>query len=788
MSAVSKPSSPKSGGSSSLSNRGGQPAAGKKTTSRGVPKAPQEQEESLFALSGDEANGSEQEVEEDNSPQQSSAVSNNAGFNSQQVEQISAIVAAVLGQMLPSMLHQRPRSISPAARSAAVNPLGSPPASAGTSPPNNAPAGSAGLGSIPTAPTLSGHSAATAAPSYSSASAGSAPANGITASFAVSTAGLYGNPDKLPASLPALKPLPKNADYDAFEEWKRNAINDMINTGGMKEVVTLPPDQSLQLAVDTDTARRTKEEIKQLWLKLHAKACAVLKTAFTGALKTTPEIEAEQEQARRPGEFIQDNAHWLWEFASKQFVPDHIGRIAKALDALQRLSFVPNKTTPTDYYTAFRSAINDIRSADARQDFTEKVRVAFFLKGWPAQLHQQLNMVKAMPNPTVDDAQRLLQQWYNDHGKKKTSPSDPTPASSDTKLAALTEQEHRKKKELKKIEQRKKQMEKRLQRSESSTDDKSAGHTLGAMVVEPRRLHTNNPFAALADTDASASTETDSRPLAAVSADGLEYLNARNEFLLDSGAARNVVHDHSLLRDPQPLDNPVYLRCAMGRGTLLQEQGSVKLSKRLTLANVAHAKGARLNAISVSRAADSGYYSVFGGTKAIVVKKTALDAALRKLKPADIAMTVPRVGDLYIYSRPGTDQQERGKEKPSLQVSSSPNSIPLKGQQKQSKTATAIAGASSRASTNAQGPPSSSNTSFSPAPAAQPAPPRQTRSTATAALSAATAVAASSSQPPPQATLAALSHATVLETLGLPPDTQIEVAEWYALGDSQHQS
>jgi len=71
-------------------------------------------------------------------------------------------------------------------------------------------------------------------------------------------------------------------------------------------------------------------------------------------LLLTPEAEARLEQNRNPNLFIAivDNANWLWEYATKQFTPDKIGRITKALRKLDNLYFVPNKMSPSDYNTA----------------------------------------------------------------------------------------------------------------------------------------------------------------------------------------------------------------------------------------------------------------------------------------------------------------------------------------------------------------------------------------------------------------------------------------------------
>src|SRR4029077_18464314 len=241
--------------------------------------------------------------------------------------------------------------------------------------------------------------------------------------------GLYGNPERVSAPLPTLKPLPKYTDYDTFEAWKKDAEFKMLNTGGIFEVVTKSCDVSLQLAIDTESCGRSNETITQLWKLLHQKACAVLREAFTATLGDTLIIEAEQEQLLRPHLFIKGNANYLWSLLLNQFKPDPIAKMLKAFKALESLRYVPAKTTPVEYNTHFLSAINEIRIANPNQTFDESTRLALYLKGWPTELHQKLELVKSDSNPTLDLAQRHLQRWYDDNGKKsRNKPDSPSPA------------------------------------------------------------------------------------------------------------------------------------------------------------------------------------------------------------------------------------------------------------------------------------------------------------------------------------------------------------------------
>lgn len=617
-------------------------------------------------------------------------------------------------------------------------------------------------------------SLASSGPSYSAVVASHSTPSISSTAFVNSTIGLYGNQDKVSATLPALKPLPKNADYDTFEEWRRAAINDMVNTGGMDHVVTKSSNDSLALAISADTAHRSNLVIEQLWKTLHLKACSVLKTAFRPALGNTPEMEAELEQQRNPHLFIVNNANWLWQFASKQFVPDQVGRITKALRSLESLRFVPAKMTPSEYNTAFRAAINEIRSADPNQNFTEQVKLAYYLKGWPVDLNQKLDLVKADPTPTVDLAQRHLQQWYNDHGKKgkaKTDPpSEPNPANPPPNppkdsLAALKEAHAAAKKKFDDAAKRLKYAEKKAgkgkksddsdQKPESDKDEnKKSKHSLGTFTE--RKLTTPNPFGALADEEDSTSSGVQA-PFGAVSADGREFVNMRNEFLLDSGASRSVVYDSKLLRDPQPLKQPIIMSCAMGKSTVLNEYGSVQLSKSVSLNNVCYAKGARLNAMSVSRITDTGYYCVFGSHKAVVVKKEALDYAIRRVKPHHIALTVPRVGDIYQYTRPGTGPNPDAPPQPAITVDRS-KSIPLSGEK----------------------PRSSNSTTQSARPRTQTADSRSSSSSSSSSSTSSTQAS--------QASLNAITAAAMLKEYGLPPDTEVEWGQWYTLSERRKQS
>ena len=467
----------------------------------------------------------------------------------------------------------------------------------------------------------------------------------------------------------------------------------------------------------------------------------------------------------------------IWQYAIKQFVPDHIGKITRAIKALESLQFVPKRTTPSEYLTSFREAINEIRAADPDQQFTVKYLLAAYLKGWPAELNQQLNMVKAMSNPTVDDAQRHLQQWYNDNGKGKPRPANPNPpqvpsgSPSAPTIAALKHAADKARKNFEKANKQFKHAQKSDGRSDkqnsnedgdSSSSKSDSEFSLGALTEQ--KLTSPNQFSALLDETDSEEDESDaeSESFAAVSPDGIETVNKRNEFLLDSGASRSVVFDHSLLRDPQALNQPVILNCAMGKATVLKESGSVNLNSRVKLNNVCHAKGAKLNAMSVSKISDTGFYSVFGSKKAIVVRKSVLEYAIRRLKPEDVALEVPRVGDIYVYTRPGTESSS-SNHPPEISVQRPKGSIPKKGE-------TIPTGSSSQnyKKKTAQAPTASS-------------------SAATSTLTSAPSTRSRTNAAVPSSLASAINAALVatLEAHGLPPDTPVDLATWCALSGTR---
>jgi hypothetical protein len=681
----------------------------------------------------------------DGSGSGSGSGSSDAGFTPKQMAELTAMLSSMLANQLPKLLSQGTHGV------AGIATHGLSQAS---------PANPPGLGRSSAAKAEDG-SATQAGPSFAAAFAGHAGTQTV-ASYVASNTGLYGNQDKIASSLPALKALPKDCNADSFEEWKRIAINDMINTGGMREVVTLPHADSLRLAIDTDTAHRPPEVIRQLWKMLHAKACAVLKTAFYPAVKDTLTAEAELEQRLHAGDFIQDNANWLWERATRQFRPDHIARLVRGFSALEQLKFVAGKTLPNAYNTQFRSAINDIRAADPSQNFTDRSLLALYIKGWPAELAQQLAMLKGLATPTLETAQQLLQQWWNDNGKKKPSaPSTPAPSDS---LAALAQADQKK---------RKKENRKQREGSDDSSSPRPQGRNvqLGAMV-DSSSVPTFNRFDSLSDAPDS---------IAAVSVDGAEEWTRRDEFLLDSGATRNVVSDQSLLHDVEPLPNPVYMRCAMGSGAMLRDHGRVKLSRSVTLRNCAYAKGSKLNAISISRAADSGVVTVFGKKKAMMIRADAFHRAMLRVPPKDIVLEVPRVGDLYIFKRAGAPEEERdSKSNPDLEVKRPTGSIPLKGEKTassktgtQTQSASTVARQELQAKRQTRAASAASAVANAKSPAAGTTPSTSSSSTT------------SSSASPARASTNAYFHAALCAEYGLDLDTELEFASWYSLREQQ---
>jgi len=156
----------------------------------------------------------------------------------------------------------------------------------------------------------------------------------------------YGESKDQSATLPSLRPLPKGADFDTFDTWRRGVVDKTGNTGGVHHVIFMSHTESLAKAIEMDQWGRTPAQIEILWKSMHFKACCILKEALREALSDSPGMEAQIQQKLNPSDFIENNANWLWEFATRQFAPDPIGRTVKAFKSLNSLRFVPGKSTP----------------------------------------------------------------------------------------------------------------------------------------------------------------------------------------------------------------------------------------------------------------------------------------------------------------------------------------------------------------------------------------------------------------------------------------------------------
>ena len=618
--------------------------------------------------------------------------------------------------------------------------------------------------------------------SYSSAVGAGTSTRITSAASLFGSFGLYGNSDRSRDSFPVIKPLPKTADSEVCEAWTRDTVNKMTNSGGMKQVVTLSANESLARAIQEDGGVHTPEQVERVWRNCHEKACSVLRDGFFPALGDTPALEAERQQALNPSEFIKDNANFIWTYALSQFKPDPLGKVVKAYRALESLKFIPAKMTPVEYNAAYRTAFNDIQSADPTQNFTVTSQLGYYIKGWGPELHQKLELLKSDSNPTVHLAQRLLQQWYDDNGKKhKSKPeADPTPTPTPTSpapaassLSALKEQQQaawEKAKELSRAVRAAQKKKYRYRRYDSSSDSESDERKPDS--PKPRKqvsfgslldgvngiLPTSNKFAALSQDE----DEKTDAPLGAISADGREIFNTRNEFLLDSGASRNVVYDRQLISNPEPLKTPIVMTCASGKPLLLNEYGNVRLSESVTLNNVCHAKGAKINAMSVARITDHGYVVIFGKKGAAVIEADVVEGRLRHVSPDKKVLTVPRVGDIYVYTRPGTELDPNEPKPPSLEINRS-GQIPLRGN---------APGASSSAPRVPRPP--------APAAASAPPPPPPPRS--------APVSSPASAQPAGRASVNAMTVAATLKEYGLPPDTDVDYGQWYGLHEHRQKS
>jgi hypothetical protein len=581
-------------------------------------------------------------------------------------------------------------------------------------------------------------------------SSASVPATTSIANQALAGYGLYGNQEKIQSTLPALKPLPIGADYTTFQQWQIEAKNTMINSAGMLHIITKPAEESLKLAVEKDLYQRSEETIKPIWLMLHEKSCAVLRTAFYSALKDTPNNEAVAAQAANPTAFIEHNANWLWTYAIKQFKPDPIGQILQSLEKLISLRFIKDKSTPSEYNAVFRAALNEIRTVDPTSVLSDKLKLAYYIRGWPAELRPILDVIKATTvNPTVELAEERLQQWYNDYGKGKSSSLKPSnqdqkprvgfsglttnsSSSSNSSSPDFQQQRNRKKKF-----QHSKTKHPKHQQSKGYNSDNDQGRNnsdgLGALTEISVTIPTSNAFAALNGSDGS-------NQINSVSSDGAVTSSSYNEFLLDSGAAKAVVCDYSLLQDPEEISHPITLSCALGKMTVLKEKGKVPLNSRVHLNNAYYAKGARLNAMSVAKITDTNNIVVFTQQGAKIVKKGALASVINGLRAKDIMLEVPRVGDLYIYTRPGSVRSVDEESGPAIESVVPPSGIPRVGESRSVARPRPSVSPSSSSSGD-----SSSNPSRSQRPSAPSSSSRAPSAASSAAPSRAAPAAASSS-------------------------------------------
>jgi len=162
------------------------------------------------------------------------------GFSPEQMQQLSAMISSIVIQTLgtsnvnsalsgqsSSSPQQSGQFTVPSGASSAVSSSSSTGHSLG------------GLASSHAGPTQSGTSAGVSGTSYSGALAHGIANSSTQAALLAPTAGLYGNQEKLPSHLPPLKPLPRCVDFDSWEKWSMNAINNMSDNAGMRQVCTI---------------------------------------------------------------------------------------------------------------------------------------------------------------------------------------------------------------------------------------------------------------------------------------------------------------------------------------------------------------------------------------------------------------------------------------------------------------------------------------------------------------------------------------------------------------------
>jgi hypothetical protein len=465
--------------------------------------------------------------------------------------------------------------------------------------------------------------------------------------------GLFGN-TSIPSTLPQ---PPKLGSTDAviFADWKIKFTGYCLMQG-LQEVVTSSYSDGLTLAIAMDQSNRPRSLIELLLKALHTKAFGVLLVAVEGV--TGPSIfnEIANEQSISPHKFIDRNANYLWDKLCTLYEKKTVHSALHVWKKLLALSYKDGEN-PQIMRKTFDSLLVQLGQIKDTilpgQLLSEGFKACIWLNALPHTLESTTQTLLTQQSVSFEDIYQTLVRRFESSGSSRHKP---TKLGNEVANTAVSERNNNKQKSINDKQKTYYKFKCNHCKMPGHTEDrcyKKHGYSSDRKEKESNDQHS---FCFIETTlppePDPVVTEVD-EVAGVASEDGSIYLSSRDEFILDSGASKHIVFDHSLLINTQEV-NPIRLTGILKNSVLINKTGSVRLTDTVCINNVACVSAAGANLICVSKVFDAGFRINWSKEKAEIRKGNQL------------IITFHRVGGIYIFRR-----QSKGKKitsLPSMQI------------------------------------------------------------------------------------------------------------------------
>jgi len=441
--------------------------------------------------------------------------------------------------------------------------------------------------------------------------------------------GLYGL-TAMPTSIGALAKLPGQT-HEEWLEWKTR-VKTQVWANSIGEVVEKPAWESLKLAqvadeIESGVTMHAPNFLRHMWLNLHRKACAALRLATESALGGAffDAIEAEQDSVGEfdvtsadPSDagtfekFFNENANYLWLRIKEKCGRPTLQHRAGLVKKYSSLQYNPTQK-PEEFRREFEKVVNDLEQQGTT--LGDDFHTAIWFNALPPEYNALRQGLNARPDVKWTDIYEAIQSQYQrqkgrnaragggesaygaleNRSRKGRDPTNVECFKCGKKGHFIRDCKEKKRKADDGVagagprggsggRQRTRERRARLH---SSTDDE----------LDPSNFDLVTPFM---------EKELVAAFAAAVTEDEKDEDVAPAHFIFDSAATSHVTHRADIIKglsDSPEVEMGTALR---GASVMIKQRGSVKLTDRWLLKDVALIPKATVNLISEGVICDAG--------------------------------------------------------------------------------------------------------------------------------------------------------------------------------------